>query len=300
MDACDEETMRLPTVILGRRVREWSHRSYLGATREFIRTSLNSFLLNRIGMHLSALPGVRTDLRPAAYDYEELSGAHIVTVKHHTLVSVNRLLSLYEQVRYIEANRIPGDFVECGVWRGGAAAMMALAQMDSRMPPRLMRLFDSFVGLPKATSKDSLRDQRILGLQRGQHPEQSGLYAASAEHVRRLLDLVGYPSEYVDLHVGWFQDTIAGALKRGFLEKIALLRLDGDLYESTRVCLETLWPRVVKGGVMIIDDYRSFDGCTRAVDEYFGKGEFTPLLHHIPRDGGRYIVKISCDSGSPP
>ena len=98
----------------------------------------------------------------------------------------------------------------------------------------------------------------------------------------------GYPKNKINLIKGWFQDTLN--VNKKFIKNIALLRLDGDFYESTMITLEELYPLVSKGGVVIIDDYGGFQGCKKAVDEYFDKINYHPPLIYV-ENSIRYFVK---------
>lgn len=169
---------------------------------------------------------------------------------------------------YLCAKRVsnlPGVIVECGVANGAQVGIMAKALNN---PSRAFHLFDSFEGIPMAGPKDA--DQPGIGA--FQHdpnvPEEdrlvsSGVSVASVEKVRANLSAWGSPGTF-QYHKGWFQHTLPALMD---FPPIALLRLDGDLYESTMVCLEHLYPKVVPGGIIIIDDY-GLIGCRKAVHEY--------------------------------
>jgi O-methyltransferase len=98
-----------------------------------------------------------------------------------------------------------------------------------------------------------------------------------------LLNLVHYPERLLRYHVGWFQDTVPAAAEK--IGPIALLRLDGDRYDSTKVCLESLYSNVRRGGIVVIDDYGQFEGCRRAVDEFTSKMPIPFMLHRIDCTG---------------
>ena len=215
----------------------------------------------------------------------------IAKVRDYTMVMHDGLLVNYDIASYLVRANIEGAFVETGVWRGGAAAMMAIAALRQGKP-RKFHLFDSFVGLPnpcEAEYEDWMEPQ--WGYQK---KDANGLMVASGflateQHYSEkvMFDIVGYPREMVEFHVGWFQDTVPVA--KSSIGSIALLRLDGDLYESTLVCLRNLFPLVVKGGFVVIDDY-GFKGCRMACDEYFAEMKIYPYMHHI--DGiSKYFIK---------
>jgi hypothetical protein len=127
-----------------------------------------------------------------------------------------------------------------------------------------------------------------------EHQEQATgparpVHASSrVSHRESLLHRVGFPSDRVRIHPGWFQDTLPKAQSE--LGPIALLRLDGDFYESTRVALESLYQLVVPGGVVVIDDYGHFPGCREATNEFLAANDPMVYLHHVDYTG-RYVIK---------
>ena len=109
------------------------------------------------------------------------------------------------------------------------------------------------------------------------------------EEVRHLLEeKIQYPRNYLHYHMGWFQDTLPAVSE--LIKEVAILRLDGDLFASTKVCLEWLYDKVVPGGFVIVDDYGTYEGCRKAVDEFLDSREERVFLHHVNRDC-RYWVK---------
>ncbi|WP_153799444.1 TylF/MycF/NovP-related O-methyltransferase [Foetidibacter luteolus] len=152
---------------------------------------------------------------------------------------------------------VDGDIVECGSWKGGM--MAGISSVLGRK--RMYYLFDSFEGLPAAKQVDG--EAAI----RWQNDKNSELYlnncTADEIEAREAMQKAEVPHEVIK---GWFNDTVSSFRSTN---KIALLRLDGDWYESTLTCLQALYPKVVKGGLVIIDDYYSWDGCSRAVHDYF-------------------------------
>jgi hypothetical protein len=152
----------------------------------------------------------------------------------------------------LKCKDIEGDFVECGVFAGSQLAAMRLAD------PRTIHAFDSFEGIPAAGVEDGDEGKQI-----------EFKSACSLELVKEYMDMWGI--EGIVYHKGWFKDTVPE-----YEGKIALLRLDGDLYSSTKVCLEYLYPKLAKGGYLIIDDYQ-LPGCKKAVDEYLGKQEWNDI-----------------------
>jgi len=230
-------------------------------------------------------PGTTIDLtqiRTAEFGYEDERAIKqaMMLIWDHTLLSYDCLATLWLQVRYLDRHGIAGDLVECGTFRGGAVGMMALAHRASRPEPvRRLHLFDSFQGLPKPRA-DVDGDDAVKFV---------GDCSCSVDVPRKLLEeRLQYKQTLIQYHIGWFQDTLPRAASS--IDEIALLRLDGDWYESTRECLEYLYPKVAKNGVVVIDDYGSWEGCRRAVDEFLSSlGE--PIMLHYIDYSGRYWLK---------
>jgi O-methyltransferase len=222
-------------------------------------------------------------------------------VKNNTMLSKRRLVTLYQQAAYCEQCHIPGSFVECGVWKGGAMGVMALANLRKGAERRRLHLFDAFTEIcePDAAvdGERAVREVRSLtgrrGCARGKLEPLTGIYDSmggpgTLEENKELLEkAIHYPPDFIDYHVGWFQDTIPAVCES--IGPIAILRLDGDWYASTKVCLEHLFDKVVKGGIVIIDDYGTYEGCRKAVDEFIVSRKLSVYLNNID-DTGRYII----------
>jgi O-methyltransferase len=165
----------------------------------------------------------------------------------------------YTIARSLIDQEIPGDFVECGVYAGAHCAVMANAFLSSHREDdrRKIHLFDSFEGLPAADE----RDQEIWA----HHGAKTGEAACSLSDVKANMKRWGIPDSMLVYHPGWFEVTVP-AWRTGFPNRIALLRLDADLYSSTKTCLEYLYPLVVRGGWVIVDDW-NLSGCRQAVNE---------------------------------
>jgi O-methyltransferase len=213
------------------------------------------------------------------------------------MVARDGLITLYQQVAHCESAGVSGAFVECGVWKGGAAALMAIANLDHGHERRSLHLFDSFVGIPepiagldgdRAILETLGKPDDALGRLRPAHDYSDRGGPGSPREVRGLLGRVGYPQEYIHIHQGWFQETVPS--DAATVGPVALLRLDGDLYESTKVCLEHFYEAVVPGGFIVIDDYGAYEGCRRAVDEFLAKAGPPPFLSRINSDI-RYWIK---------
>ena len=243
---------------------------------------LKEFAKRSRALH-STVKLLRTLPRGGASALTDLSRTtDIVRVLPNTMLGLPALATLYECARTLERDAIPGDFAECGVWAGGAVGLMALVNRRYGRHARTLHLFDSFEGLPAPTEQDvevyaAYRSERrdlagadasatgqLVAIGACARPAYGGSTLANVTHLLdRVLKLD--PQHYV-IHQGWFQETVPAASNT--IGPLALLRLDGDWYESIRVCLEGLYERLAPGGYLIIDDYGSFTGCTRAVDEF--------------------------------
>lgn len=171
----------------------------------------------------------------------------------YTMVGRKRLDNLQCCVESVLKEGIEGDFVETGVWRGGACMLMKAILQEAGDIARQVWVADSFSGLPPP--EDGLDGWDLSG-----HPHLT----VSAEVVRENFRRFGLWDDRVRFLEGWFHETLATAP----IQKLAILRLDGDLYESTKVALDALYDRVVEKGFVIIDDYHAWPGCRRAVDEF--------------------------------
>ena len=215
----------------------------------------------------------------------------IFSIMPYTLVGIGGLEATYQAATDLNRRHIPGDFVELGVARGGCAALMGITLFDSYMPDRHDRklwLFDSYEGLPDPTEEDfsSSWDRST-----GDHvrPLPKGSCLGTLEEVKRLMfQIMNFPEDKLVFIKGWFQDTIPQTIMK--IDKIALLRIDGDWYESTKCCLEGLYDKVVPGGAVIIDDYESCYGCKKAVDEFISDRCITTNVELDGR-GGCYFTK---------
>lgn len=181
--------------------------------------------------------------------------------KPYTITSMEKMKKLYESVVYINENNIDGSFVECGVYKGGSVMNMALTQLNYAKLVHLY-LYDTFEGMtPHGDYDVNFRGEtasRIL-----KNPSKKCI--CSLEEVKKNLELTSYPQEFIHFVKG----DVAATLQETIPPKIALLRIDTDWYESTKISMEVLYPRLVTNGVLILDDYGYWQGARKAVDDYF-------------------------------
>ena len=211
----------------------------------------------------------------------------ISRARPYTLTGIDRMIALSNAVTHVADNDIPGDIVECGVWRGGSMMLAALTLMAHGETDRLLHLYDTFEGMSSPTGDDVSFDDRTAQSQLDDDPKMTGVGCrAEIDEVRANLEGTRYPAANIRYVKGRVEDTIPGHLP----EAIAILRLDTDWYESTRHELEHLYPRLSPGGLLIIDDYGHWKGARKAVDEYFDKRNERPYLHRIDYTG-RIMIK---------
>jgi O-methyltransferase len=241
-----------------------------------------------------AQPAVaRPSQQPAQLEFvpPELASFDVETVRlvsPYTMTSRERLFSLIKAVRYLGKHNIPGAIVECGVWKGGSMMAAARTLLDSKDVDRQLFLYDTFEGMPPPTKDDvdhAGRDAQGL-LDTTSH---DGCIWAKAplDFVRNAMASTSYEPSCIHFIQGKVEDTIPASIPGS----IALLRLDTDWYESTRHELDYLFPRLVCGGVLIIDDYGHWQGARKAVDEYFAE-HGTKILLNIIDYSGRIGVKV--------
>lgn len=203
----------------------------------------------------------------------------------YSMTTAPRMLALIDAVRYCLARGIDGAFVECGVWLGGSVMAIVLALAQEGATDREVYLYDTFEGMtaPGELDTSPLEAPALETWQRAQREgrqpwgELFDPAVFNESSVRARLEATGYPREHLHFVRGPVQQT----LPQRAPERIALLRLDTDWYESTRHELVHLFPRLSQGGVLIIDDYGHFDGARRAVDEYLATAHEPLLLTRI-------------------
>jgi O-methyltransferase len=222
-----------------------------------------------------------------ATDIDAATMATYVAVRDYTMTSLERVAALCDAVRYVTRHAIPGDLVECGVWRGGSMLAAARTLLEHGDRERILWLYDTFAGMPEPTALDVRdTDGTPAAALLASHDRTTDLWAVSPlDEVKRVMALSEYPGERIRYVQGKVEDTIPA----GAPQQIAILRLDTDWYESTHHELVHLLPRVSPGGVLIIDDYGFWQGARRAVDEYLDSSGMRLLLNRID-DTGRIAV----------
>lgn len=192
-----------------------------------------------------------------------------------TMIGMQRLTSLQHCVEVVLEEDIPGDLIECGVWRGGACILMRAVLAAYGDETRSVWLADSFQGVPRSDPEKYKADKGIRA------ELVAGILGVSEADVRANFERYGLLDDQVRFLPGWFKDT----LKDAPIERISVLRLDGDLYESTIQALEALYPRLSPGGFCVVDDYSAVKACEQAVTDYRAEHHITAEIVDIDGTG---------------
>ena len=192
----------------------------------------------------------------------------------HTMVGVDRLDNLRRLMQLALAEKIPGDFIETGVWRGGCCILMRGILAVNEIRDRKVYVADSFAGVPPPRPD-------VYPADRDLHLDLSTELAVSLGVVKENFRRYGLLDEQVVFVEGLFSKTLP-ALDAG---PFALVRLDGDLYESTYIALQCLYPKVSPGGFLIVDDYGVINACRQAVDDYRTEHNIVAPINWIDRTG---------------
>lgn len=199
-------------------------------------------------------------------------------VMPYTMTSKEAVFALYTSVNYVLDQNIPGDIVECGVWRGGSSLLVALIMKARNISDRKLYLYDTFQGMTPPTEFDVYK-RGDTGLEMmEQYGDDIGWCYALLDDVKAAFSVHNF-----DFEILFVQGDVVETLAKIKPETISILRLDTDWYESTAAELEQLYPRLSKGGVLIIDDYGSWEGSRKATDDYFTKVS-APMLTRIDRE----------------
>ncbi len=240
----------------------------------------------RLGLQVSRLSSAQSRLPVEA---TRTDAALIASLRPYTMTSAERLWSLINAVRYILDEGLSGDFAECGVWRGGSVMAMAHALNERQVSDRRIWLYDTFAGMTDPTVEDVEEGTGVTAAEMLATTEvgdgNNVWCVAGRADVEANLRTTGYPMDRFSLVEG----DVAVTLHDSVPDSISLLRLDTDWFESTRISLKVLYPRLVPGGVCILDDYGHWQGARRAVDEYFAALGRRPYMHPIDYSGRVFI-----------
>jgi hypothetical protein len=221
--------------------------------------------------------------------YDDTMRRTVSTARARTMTGPRKLEALIEATRYIVHHQIPGEIVECGVWRGGSMQAVALTLLDAGDDSRELHLFDTFEGMPPPTEEDTRTEygeSKSAEEMLAQSAKDSHLWAvAGLDDVRLGMAETGYPADKIHYHPGLVEDTTPGEAP----ETIAILRLDTDWYAPTKHELEHLYDRLSPGGILILDDYGDWDGARKATEEFLARTGHRLFL--APMGAGRIAIK---------
>jgi O-methyltransferase len=250
-------TMRRPTLIKGKR--RFVRLAFWNVIQPIVQKVAGAFDLELVRVNKKD-----PALRQEGYDWPGDA---------ETMVGLKRLDNLRDCIEDVLRNEIPGDLIETGVWRGGSCIFMRAALKTYGDPDRIVWVADSFEGLPKA-SGEYVADNGSW------YWEYNHVLAVSLAEVKANFRRYGMLDERVRFLKGWFKETLPTAP----IERLAILRLDGDMYESTIDVLRALYPKLSAGGYCIIDDY-ALDECKKAVTDYRAVHGITDPLHMVDWTG---------------
>jgi hypothetical protein len=215
-------------------------------------------------------PDIDTEFRPV---YQR--------VHPYSLTTPEALFALWKACRYVEQATIPGCFVEVGVWRGGSSMVAALTLKD-----RPLYLYDTYEGLPRPGMEDVCLHGSTSAMDRWERNRKEGHNEwcyAPLQDVQQNMRATGYPEHLLHFPKGKVEDT----QRKPFEQAVAILRVDVDWYEPTVATMQNLYPALVPGGVLILDDYGSWRGARKAVDDYFSTNGVNMLLNRVD-----YTVRV--------
>ena len=247
--------------------------------------SLVQSLFNSLGYQVVKIRH-RTEI---PYDMDQDFKEIYFKTRSFTQTAISNMYAMYSSVKYLVENNIPGDIVECGVWKGGSAMIAALALANMKETTRRLWLYDTYEGMTEPSDADVQAFDGLMARKRWESAIEGDVNSwnyVSLEEVMENVLSTKYPKQNIDFVKGRVEDTIPKFMP----ENIALLRLDTDFYESTAHELIHLFPRLSKQGVLIIDDYGWWKGSRKATDEYIEANKIPLLLNRID-EGARIAIK---------
>ena len=246
--------------------------------------------ITTLGYDIVSRPsGGQASFRSQMPDVTDGDLAIMERVRPFTMTSGERLFALIQAVRYVVAQRVTGSIAECGVWRGGSMMAVAYTLLSLGRDDVDLYMFDTFEGMPRPTPRDVnvFGDNAIVKFKQTLIGDDASEWCrASLQEVKENLASTGYNAR----RMHFVQGKVEVTLPRFAPPELALLRLDTDWYESTLHEMEHLFPRLTRGGVIIIDDYGHWRGARQAVDEYLAAENVAMLLNRIDYTG-RVAIK---------
>ncbi|MBL7497705.1 class I SAM-dependent methyltransferase [Frankia sp. CNm7] len=239
--------------------------------------------------------------RRPGFDTAGMDALAVATIREtmpFTMTDPAKVFGLIQSVRYVVNNAIPGDIAECGVWAGGSMMAAARTLLQLGDTSRHLYLFDTFEGTTPPTNADISPDgQTAEHLLANSDPDDpmSAWSIVPMEQVGENVAKIGYPEDKIHFVRGMVEETVPEQAP----DRLALLRLDTDWYESTRHEMEHLFPRISPGGVLIVDDYGWWKGAQQAVDAYIATHRIPLLLTRLGPEGGAIGVVPAAGAPAP-
>lgn len=206
----------------------------------------------------------------------------------YSMTGIERMYAAYKSVEYVLRANIPGDIVECGVWRGGSSMIMAIKLLEEGDMTRKIFMYDTFEGMSEPRLNDkSIFGESAMGIWKSKKRKDINDWClASLEDVKQNMLLTKYPLDRINFVKGKVEETIPNLMPGS----IAVLRLDTDWFESTYHELRYLFPLLSKGGILILDDYGHWEGAKGATEKYFKEKNIQIFLNRIDYTG-RIAIK---------
>ncbi|MDZ7839226.1 MAG: TylF/MycF family methyltransferase [Gammaproteobacteria bacterium] len=224
---------------------------------DLLKRTLVNWLYHDIERHELLRLGDYALVKRPLFDPQRRGIGRDFSIQAHTLVGFDRLDNIQHCAETVISENIAGDFIETGVWRGGCCVFMRGLLKAYGIKDRTVWVADSFQGLPKPNEEQYPDDK-------GSRFHEMNVLAVPVESVKEIFERYGLLDDQVRFLKGWFRDTLPDAP----IEKLAVLRLDGDMYESTMDVLSSLYDRVSPGGFIIVDDYGAYAACRKAVHDF--------------------------------
>jgi len=246
----------------------------------YIKKTDNEFKISR--EELLEKIAVRNKPNIEKYNIDEI-------VRNNTMVDKSRIAELSNSLDNVIKNRIEGDFVECGTWRGGLAALM-VDKIKSNSVEKQLWIYDTFQGMVEPSTADGNTAIDEFNSKKISNSDYSNWCRATLDLVKNTISQVDENfDEYTKFIVGKVEDTLLE--KQNIPNKISILRLDTDWYESTKIEFEVLYPLVCVGGIIIVDDYSTWQGSNKATEEFLSTQDLDSYLKNISPNGSLIIQK---------
>lgn len=243
--------------------------------RNILRKIVNEKFLNKFGYKICSLT-VDEVIEEITSEENQI----ITKCLKYSMTNKLRMWALINSINYISNKKIQGDFVECGVWKGGNLILYNLLNKKKNLNRNIYG-FDTFEGMPFPGKFDFKYDGRsAVYLYNKKTKSDKGWCKSTLDEVKKNISKE-CPNNNIKLIKGKVEDTLL--IEKNIPQKISILRLDTDFYESTKIELEVLFPRLETGGILIIDDYGNYKGARKAVDEYFKSKTFLIYVDHTCR-----------------